>query len=99
MMQREGIPVIFDVTHALQLPGSGVETGGAREYAEPLARAGVAAGANGLFLEVHPDPANALSDATTQLDPARAERLLTSVAAIRRALLEPQMALSQSARA
>lgn len=93
MMQRDGIPVIFDVTHALQLPGGGVETGGAREYAEPLARAGVAAGANGLFLEVHPEPARARSDATTQLDPARAERLLTSAKAIRRALLDPESVL------
>ena len=89
MMQAEGIPVVFDVTHALQLPGGGVETGGAREFAEPLARAGVAAGADALFIEVHPDPPAAKSDATTQLDPDRASRLLTSLAAIRRAIAEP----------
>ncbi|MDX1998360.1 MAG: 3-deoxy-8-phosphooctulonate synthase [Thermoanaerobaculia bacterium] len=76
MMHREGIPVIFDVTHALQLPGGGQETGGAREYAEPLAKAALAAGADGVFLEVHPNPEKALSDSTTQLPPGRAERLL-----------------------
>jgi 2-dehydro-3-deoxyphosphooctonate aldolase (KDO 8-P synthase) len=76
MMHREGIPVIFDVTHALQLPGGGQETGGAREYAEPLAKAALAAGADGVFLEVHPHPEKALSDSTTQLPPGRAERLL-----------------------
>lgn len=88
MMRREGIPVIFDVTHSLQLPGGGEVTGGAREFAEPLARAAVAAGADGLFIEVHPDPENALSDATTQLPPERAEALLASLIAIRRAVLE-----------
>jgi 2-dehydro-3-deoxyphosphooctonate aldolase (KDO 8-P synthase) len=77
MMQRDGIPVIYDVTHSLQLPGAaGDSTGGQREFAEPLARAAIAAGADGVFLEVHPDPANALSDRETQLDPERAERLL-----------------------
>jgi 2-dehydro-3-deoxyphosphooctonate aldolase (KDO 8-P synthase) len=77
MMQRDGIPVIYDVTHSLQLPGAaGDSTGGQREFAEPLARAAIAAGADGVFLEVHPDPANALSDKETQLDPERAERLL-----------------------
>lgn len=87
MLQDEGIPVVFDVTHALQLPGGGKETGGAREYAEPLARAAVAAGADGLFVEVHPCPEEARSDATTQLPPDRAEALLISVQAIRGALL------------
>jgi len=55
--------VVFDATHALQHPGSG----GAREFARPLARAALAAGAEGIFVEVHPDPERALSDATTQL--------------------------------
>ncbi len=86
MMQAESIPVIFDVTHSLQLPGGGVETGGVREYAEPLARAAVAAGADGVFIEIHPDPPNALSDRTTPLDPERAEALLASLVAVRRAL-------------
>ncbi len=86
MLHSEGIPVVFDVTHSLQLPGGGHQTGGARQYAEPLARAAVAAGADGVFVEIHPDPDRALSDATTQLPPARAEALLASLLAIRRAL-------------
>ena len=85
MMHAEGIPVVFDATHSLQLPGTGEggkTTGGARSYAEPLARAAVAAGADGVFLEVHPRPEEALSDAATQLDPQRAEVLLKSLKAI-----------------
>jgi len=86
-MQRDGIPVIYDVTHSLQLPGAGTEgTSGAREFAEPLARAAVAAGADGLFLEVHPDPDHALSDRDTQLPPARAEALLASLLRVRAAV-------------
>ncbi|MDX1644418.1 MAG: 3-deoxy-8-phosphooctulonate synthase, partial [Thermoanaerobaculia bacterium] len=88
MMQADGIPVIFDVTHSLQLPSAaGDETGGLRQYAEPLARAAVAAGADGLYIEVHPDPASALSDRATQLPPDRAERLIASLMRLRRALL------------
>ena len=65
---RSFAPVIFDVTHSLQLPGGlGHATAGAREYHRPLARAAAAAGVDGFFMEVHPDPPNALSDATTQL--------------------------------
>ena len=88
MLHAEGIPVVFDITHSLQLPGAGKQTGGARQYAEPLARAAVAAGADGVFVEVHSDPENALSDATTQLPPERAEALLASLVAIRKALRE-----------
>lgn len=86
MMQQHGIPVIYDVTHSLQLPGGGRQTGGLRQYAEPLARAAVAAGADGLYVEVHPEPARALSDSTTQLDPARAARLFEDLARLRAAL-------------
>ena len=79
--------MIYDVTHSLQLPGAGErESGGRREFAEPLARAAVAAGADGVFLEVHPDPERALSDRAVQLDPERAEALLRSLVALRRAL-------------
>jgi len=89
-MQRDGIPVIYDVTHSLQLPGAAADgSGGQREFAEPLARAAVAAGADGVFLEVHPDPARALSDRETQLPPERAERLLVELQAVRRALAAP----------
>jgi len=86
-MRRDGIATIYDVTHSLQLPGAAAEgTGGQREFAEPLARAAVAAGADGVFLEVHPDPEHALSDRETQLPPERAERLLASLLALRAAL-------------
>ncbi len=87
MLQREGIPVIFDITHSLQLPGGGSTTGGARDYAEPLARAAVAAGADGVFVEVHPRPDQARSDATTQLEPDRAQALLQSLMDVRQATL------------
>jgi 2-dehydro-3-deoxyphosphooctonate aldolase (KDO 8-P synthase) len=87
LLHRDGIPVIYDVTHSLQLPGAEAETtGGDRRFAEPLARAAVAAGADGVFIEVHPNPDAALSDRSTQLDPARAEALLASVLAVHRAL-------------
>ncbi len=86
MLHAAGIPVIFDITHSLQLPGGGEITGGARQYAEPLARAAVAAGADGVFLEVHPRPTEALSDATTQLPPRRAEALLLSLLNLQRAM-------------
>ena len=82
-----GIPVLYDVTHSLQLPGgAGHETGGQRQFAEPLARAAVAAGADGLYLEIHTEPDSALSDRATQLDPVQAERLLVQALAVRRAL-------------
>ncbi|HEX2644363.1 MAG TPA: 3-deoxy-8-phosphooctulonate synthase [Thermoanaerobaculia bacterium] len=86
-MHADGIAVIYDVTHSLQLPGGGEESGGERRFAEPLARAAVAAGADGVFLEVHPDPSHAKSDSAVQLDPARAEALLASLAALRKAVL------------
>ena len=88
-MQREGIPVVYDVTHSLQLPGAAADgTAGQREFAEPLARAAVAAGADGVVLEVHPDPDSALSDRDTQHAAERAERLLASLLAIRAALAD-----------
>jgi 2-dehydro-3-deoxyphosphooctonate aldolase (KDO 8-P synthase) len=86
MLHEDGIPVIYDVTHSLQLPGGGTESGGLRRYAEPLARAAVAAGADGVFLEVHPDPGHAKSDAAVQLDPERAGKLLESLLRLRQAL-------------
>ena len=89
LLHDDGIPVIYDVTHSLQLPGSGrggMESGGDRRFAEPLARAAVAAGADGVFLEVHPDPGHARSDSAVQLPPERAEALLRSLLAVRRAL-------------
>ena len=68
MMRGLGTPVVFDVTHSLQLPGGGDGvTAGLAEYIEPLARAGVAAGVDGVFLEVHEDPSQAKSDAQNAL--------------------------------
>lgn len=67
-MLESGYPVLYDATHSLQLPGSGQGvSGGERQYVLPLARAAVAAGVNGLFFEVHPDPQKALSDAALQI--------------------------------
>jgi 2-dehydro-3-deoxyphosphooctonate aldolase (KDO 8-P synthase) len=77
MLRALGHPVIFDVTHSLQLPGAGDGvTGGLAEYIEPLARAGVAAGVDGVFMEVHDQPSNAKSDAGNALPLDRLESLL-----------------------
>jgi 2-dehydro-3-deoxyphosphooctonate aldolase (KDO 8-P synthase) len=68
MMRALGTPVVFDVTHSLQLPGAGDGvTAGLAEYIEPLASAGVGAGVDGVFLEVHEDPSRAKSDAQNAL--------------------------------
>ena len=63
IMRANGFPTVFDATHSVQLPGAaGGKSGGQREFVAPLARAALAAGADGLFIETHPDPDNALSD-------------------------------------
>ena len=63
VMRNTGCPVVFDATHSVQLPGGqGTVSGGQREFVPVLARAAVAAGVSGLFMETHPDPAKALSD-------------------------------------
>jgi 2-dehydro-3-deoxyphosphooctonate aldolase (KDO 8-P synthase) len=68
MIRSLGVPVVFDVTHSLQLPGAGQGvTGGQAEYIEPLASAGVAAGVDGVFMEVHDDPSQAKSDGPNAL--------------------------------
>jgi 2-dehydro-3-deoxyphosphooctonate aldolase (KDO 8-P synthase) len=83
MMRRRGVPVVFDVTHSLQLPGGGDGvTAGQAEYIEPLASAGVAAGVDGVFLEVHPDPTRAKSDAQNALRLELLEPLLRRLIAI-----------------
>lgn len=87
-LHDDGIATIYDITHSLQLPGGGEQSGGLRRFAEPLARAAVAAGADGVFLEVHPEPERALSDSAVQLPPDRAEALLRSLLAVRRAVRE-----------
>ena len=77
MMRELGAPVVFDVTHSLQLPGAGDGmTAGQAEYIEPLASAGVAAGVDGVFLEVHEEPARARSDGQNALPLQRLAPLL-----------------------
>ena len=86
IMRSFGYPVVFDVTHSLQLPGGeGNQSGGQREFAEPLARAAVAAGCDGLFLEVHDNPDKALSDPATQLPLSELKPLLEKLVALNRA--------------
>jgi 2-dehydro-3-deoxyphosphooctonate aldolase (KDO 8-P synthase) len=84
---RESIcPVVFDATHSVQLPGgAGNVSSGERKYVAPLARAAVAAGVDGLFLEIHPDPDRALSDGPNSLPLADVEPLLRTLLAIRAA--------------
>ena len=77
MLRELGYPVVFDVTHSLQLPGAGDGvTAGLAQYIEPLASAGVAAGVDAVFLEVHEEPARAKSDASNALRLDRLEALL-----------------------
>jgi len=83
MMRALGVPVVFDVTHSLQLPGGGDGvTAGQAEYIEPLASAGVAAGVDGVFLEVHENPSRARSDAQNALQLDLLEPLLRRLMAI-----------------
>jgi 2-dehydro-3-deoxyphosphooctonate aldolase (KDO 8-P synthase) len=83
IMRKLGYPVVFDVTHSVQLPGGeGKSSGGQPEFIEPLARAGVAAGVDGVFLEVHENPAKALSDGTNALPLEELKGLLERVGKI-----------------
>jgi 2-dehydro-3-deoxyphosphooctonate aldolase (KDO 8-P synthase) len=85
MLREFGCPVIFDVTHSLQLPGAGDGvTAGLAEYIEPMSQAGVAAGVDGVFMEVHEDPPQAQSDAANALRLDRVEPLLHRLVAIDR---------------
>jgi len=83
IMQSFGFPVIFDITHSLQLPGGmGKSSGGEREFAEPLAKAAVAVGVDGLFMEVHPEPDRALCDGPNMIKLDEVDKILTIVKAI-----------------
>jgi len=80
IMRKLGYPVVFDVTHSVQLPaGEGKSSGGQPEFIEPLARAGAAIGVDGVFLEVHDNPAKALSDRTNALALDRLRPLLEKI--------------------
>jgi len=86
IMQDTGWPVIFDVTHSIQLPGgSGTRSGGQREFAPILAKAAVAAGVDGVFMEVHPDPDKALCDGPNSLKLDTLNEMLSVLKAIRKA--------------
>jgi 2-dehydro-3-deoxyphosphooctonate aldolase (KDO 8-P synthase) len=82
-MRHTGAPVVFDVTHSVQKPGGqGTSSGGAREMVPVLARAGVAAGVAGLFMETHPNPAQAWSDGPNAVPLKHMKALLESLVAI-----------------
>jgi 2-dehydro-3-deoxyphosphooctonate aldolase (KDO 8-P synthase) len=83
ILRESKAPVVFDATHSVQLPGGqGSSSGGQREFVPVLARAAVAVGISGLFMETHPDPAKALSDGPNAVPLDRMKELLTSLVAI-----------------
>ena len=88
IMRATGCPVVFDATHSVQLPGGqGTASGGQREFIPVLARAAVAAGVAGLFMETHPRPEEALSDGPNAWPLGRMEPLLTTLAELDRAVM------------
>jgi len=87
IMRATGCPVVFDATHSVQLPGGqGSSSGGQREFVPLLARAAVAAGVAGIFMETHPDPDKALSDGPNAWPLARMESLLVTLKELDRAV-------------
>ncbi len=84
IMRKFGYPVVMDATHSVQIPGEGSMSGGTPEFIPPLARAAAAVGIDALFLEVHPDPARALSDSKSQFPLDKLEELLTQIQKIDR---------------
>ncbi|CAK27188.1 2-dehydro-3-deoxyphosphooctonate aldolase [Synechococcus sp. RCC307] len=94
-LRQQGCPVIFDATHSVQQPGGrGSSTGGQREFVAPLARAAMAVGVDGLFIETHPDPDQALSDGPNMVPLHRLEPLLEQLLAIRAAAAAQPEAVS-----
>jgi 2-dehydro-3-deoxyphosphooctonate aldolase (KDO 8-P synthase) len=86
IMKANGFPTIFDATHSVQLPGAaGGKSGGQREFVPPLAKAALAAGADGLFIETHPNPAEAISDGPNMIPLGELAALLEKCLAIWRA--------------
>ncbi len=100
VMRNTGCPVVFDATHSVQLPGGqGTVSGGQREFVPVLARAAVAAGVSGLFMETHPDPAKALSDGPNAFPLGHLKDLLKTLMVLdatvkRQGLIEEQVDLS-----
>jgi 2-dehydro-3-deoxyphosphooctonate aldolase (KDO 8-P synthase) len=83
IMRQNGLPTVFDATHSVQLPGAGGgKSSGQREFVAPLSRAALAAGADGLFIETHPDPANAISDGPNMVPLAEMPALIDSCLAV-----------------
>jgi 2-dehydro-3-deoxyphosphooctonate aldolase (KDO 8-P synthase) len=83
VMKQYGFPTVFDATHSVQLPGAGGgKSSGQREFVAPLSRAALAAGADGLFIETHPDPANAISDGPNMVPLAEMAALIDSCLAV-----------------
>lgn len=88
-MKSLGAPAIFDATHSVQQPGAaGGKTGGRREFVPPLARAALAAGADGLFIETHPNPEKAISDGPNQIPTTEMPTLIASCLAVWKAVRE-----------
>jgi 2-dehydro-3-deoxyphosphooctonate aldolase (KDO 8-P synthase) len=88
LMRQTGCPVVFDATHSVQMPGgAGTTSGGDRRFVPFLARAAVAAGCDGVFMEVHPDPSKAKSDGPNQVPLRAVAELLKSLVAVRAAVL------------
>lgn len=89
IMGRTGCPIVFDATHSVQLPGGlGASSGGQRHFVAPLACAAVAAGAHGVFLEMHPDPDAALCDGPNSLNLTEVPRLLEKLVRLHRTIRE-----------
>ncbi|MGA3006828.1 MAG: 3-deoxy-8-phosphooctulonate synthase [Opitutaceae bacterium] len=89
LMKQNGFPTVFDATHSVQLPGAaGGKSGGQREFVPPLARAALAAGADGLFIETHPKPERAISDGASQIPLAEMPELMARCLAIWKAVRE-----------
>jgi 2-dehydro-3-deoxyphosphooctonate aldolase (KDO 8-P synthase) len=87
ILRETGAPVVFDATHSVQLPGGqGTSSGGQREFVPVLSRAAVAVGVSGLFMETHPDPANALSDGPNAVPLKHMKALLEQLDALDRVI-------------
>lgn len=97
ILRESNAPVVFDATHSVQLPGGqGSSSGGQREFVPVLARAAVAVGVSGLFMETHPDPANALSDGPNAVPLNRMKELLESLLSIDSAVKSSNVFLEDS---
>jgi 2-dehydro-3-deoxyphosphooctonate aldolase (KDO 8-P synthase) len=97
ILRESAAPVVFDATHSVQLPGGqGNSSGGQREFVPVLARAAVAVGISGLFMETHPDPSKALSDGPNAVPLHRMKELLESLVAIDSVVKKPGSFLEDS---